>query len=194
MAKELRNLEQLLDRISEIVNEQDRISLGIIVETIGSRSFGPLLLLAGIILASPLSGIPGMPTAMGIFVILIISQLPLHKNGFWLPRWLLKRSVKKKKADQAIHWLRPSARFIDRWLRPRLMIFVKGVSTHLIALICIIISVFMPVMELLPFSASGAGAVLALYGLALIANDGFLALIAFVLTGIVSLLIIYSLL
>ncbi len=194
MARELRNLEQMLDLMSEIIDDRDQVSLKLIVETIGSRTFGPLLLLAGVILASPLSGIPGMPTFMGIFVILTISQLPLKRKGFWLPRWLLQRSVEKQKANKAIGWLRPPARFIDRWLRPRLTVFVKGFSTHLIALICSIIAIFMPVMELVPFSASGAGAVLALYGLSLVANDGFLALVGFVLTAGISILIIYGLL
>lgn len=194
MAQELRNLEQMLDLISEIVEEQDRVSLEVIVETIGTRSFGPLLLMVGLILASPLSGIPGMATTMGIVVILIISQLFLNKKRFWLPRWLLKRSVEKKKADKAIGWLRPPARFIDRWLRPRLTVLVKGFSTYFIAFICIAIAIFMPMMELVPFSASGAGAVLAFYGLSLIANDGFLALVGFALTAIISVLIIFSLL
>lgn len=190
---ELRNLEQMLDLISEIVDDRDTISLEVIVETIGTRSFGPLLLLVGVILASPLSGIPGMATTMGIVVILIISQLFLNRKRFWLPRWLLKRSVEKKKADKAIAWLRPAARFIDRWLRPRLTVFVRGFSTYLIAFICIAIAICMPMMELVPFSASGAGAVLAFYGLSLIANDGFLALLGFAFTVIIPVLLVSSL-
>ena len=39
-------------------------------------------------------------------------------------------------------------------------------------------------MEVVPFSANGAGIVLTIFGLSLIARDGLLALIAFVLTGI----------
>jgi len=184
----------MLDLISEIVNDRDQVSLEVIVETVGTRSFGPLLLLVGVILASPLSGIPGMATTMSIVVILIISQLFLNRKRFWLPRWLLKRSVEKEKADKAIGWLRPPARFIDRWLRPRLTVFVKGFSTYIIAFICIAIAVFMPMMELVPFSASGAGAVLAFYGLSLIANDGFLALLGFAFTVIIPVLLVSSLL
>jgi hypothetical protein len=52
----------------------------------------------------------------------------------------------------------------------------------------------MPVMEVVPFSANAAGIALAAFGLALIAHDGVLALIAFVFTVITAGLMIYSLL
>lgn len=51
-----------------------------------------------------------------------------------------------------------------------------------------------PVMELIPFSSSGAGAALTAFGLALIANDGFLGLLAFVLTAVTAGLVAYYLL
>jgi len=49
-------------------------------------------------------------------------------------------------------------------------------------------------MELVPFSANAAGAALTVFGLSLIARDGVLALIAFVLTGVGLRLIAYTLL
>ena len=41
----------------------------------------------------------------------------------------------------------------------------------------------MPFMEVVPFSANLAGAALAAFGLALVARDGLLALIAFLITA-----------
>lgn len=92
MPQKLSNLEQLLDLIDKAADDLDRVSLGMIVEAVGSRSFGPLLLMVGVTLASPLSGIPGMPTTMGMLVLLIAVQLLFGRQHFWLPRWLLKRS------------------------------------------------------------------------------------------------------
>ena len=86
MVQELTGLEQLLDRIGKTADNRNRIFLSTILETVGSRSFGPLLLMAGVILASPLSGIPGMPTTMGVLVLLIAVQLLFDRKHFWLPR------------------------------------------------------------------------------------------------------------
>lgn len=182
MDEELTNLEQLLDRINEAATGLDRISLEKIISAVGSRSFGPLLLLVGVILFSPLSGIPGMPTVMGLLVLLIAVQLLFRRKHFWLPRWLLKRSVEHKKLQKALKWLGTPARFIDRWIRPRLTLLIRGISVYFIAVICFFIAVALPVMEILPFSASAAGAILTAFGLSLIAHDGFPALLAFVLT------------
>lgn len=194
MAQEPENLEQLLDRIDQAKDDREQVSLGMIVETIGSRSFGPLLLMAGVIVFSPLSGIPGLPTVLGALVLLIGVQLLVGKEHFWLPQWLLKHSVARTKIDKALDWLCPIARFTDRWLKPRLKAFICGTSKYVIAVICMLIAAGMPVMELIPFSSSGAGAALTVFGLALIADDGLLALIAFALTLIVAGLVVVHLL
>lgn len=182
MAEKLYNLEQLLDRIEKAAKDKDHVSLEVIVKEIGSRSFGPLLLLVGILLASPLSGIPGMPTTMGLFIVLVSVQLIFRRRSFWLPHWLLNRSAEQKKLYKAIEWLRPPASFIDRLIQPRLTFLIRGISIYFIAFICLIIAIGLPLMELVPFSASAAGTILAAFGLALIAHDGFLALLAFILT------------
>ncbi|HBG07601.1 MAG: exopolysaccharide biosynthesis protein [Geobacteraceae bacterium GWC2_58_44] len=191
---DITNLQQMLDRIEQSAKDQERVSLGKIVEGVGSRSFGPLLLLAGVIMASPLTGIPSMPTTMGILVLLIATQLLFRKQHFWLPDWLLKRSVAAEKLAKGVEWLRPSARFIDRWLRPRLPVFIDGVSIYIIAIACIAIALSMPAMELVPLSAHIAGLALTAFGLSLIARDGLLALLAFVATAITFGLIVYNLL
>lgn len=190
---DIKNLQQMLDRIEESAGDQERVSLGTVVEAVGSRSFGPLLLLAGVIMASPLTGIPSVPTSMGILVLLIASQLLLRKQHFWLPDWLLRRSISVQRLKRVIGWVRPSARFVDRWLRPRLTLFIDGVSIYVIAMACIAIAAGMPVMELVPLSAHIAGLALTAFGLALIARDGLLALLALATTALTFGVILYHL-
>lgn len=189
------SLEQLLDRIGEAAAERDQVPLEAILDAVGRRSFGPLLLVAGLITLAPLIGdIPGMPTLMGVFVLLTAGQLLFHREHFWLPRWLLERSVTREKLCKAIEWLRRPARFIDRWIRPRLTMFVRGVGLHVIAVASIAVAAVMPVMEFVPFSANGAGAALTAFGLALIARDGLLALLALAITAGTFGLVAYNLL
>lgn len=185
MPQDLNTLEQLLARLGQAADGRDTVSLGTMVRAVGTRSFGPLLLVVGFILISPFSGIPGFPTAMGVFVLLIAVQLLLRREHFWLPQWLLRRSVQQGKVEKALKLLMRPARFIDRLLHPRLTVLLRGPSMHLIAAICLVFAFGMPFMELVPFSASGAGVVFTAFGLSLIAHDGFLALLAFATTLIV---------
>jgi hypothetical protein len=53
-----------------------------------------------------------------------------------------------------------------------LLVFIRGASLYVIAIICILISVGMPMMEVVPFSATAAGFVFTAFGLALIGWDG----------------------
>ena len=182
MAGIITNLEELLDQIAEVAGDREQIALNTIVEAVGCRSFGPLLLMAGFIMASPLSGIPGMPTSMSVLVLIVAVQLLIKRDHFWIPQWLLKRSVKRKKLDKALKWLKPPARFIDRFLRQRLTYLVQNAGNYAVAEVCVAVALTMPAMELVPFSATIAGAALAMLGLALVAGDGALALFALNLT------------
>ncbi|TGU71109.1 exopolysaccharide biosynthesis protein [Geomonas terrae] len=192
MASEITNLQDMLDRINQSADDEGRVSLGQIVESVGDRSFGPLLLMVGVIAASPISGMPGVPTTMGIFILLIAGQLFFRREHFWLPKWVLRRSLAKEKVHTAVRLLRPSARFIDRWLRPRMSALIQGGSTYFISFVCAVIAIVMPMMELVPFSAHGAGVALTAFGLALISRDGLLALIAFAVTAVSFGVVIYQ--
>lgn len=192
MSREITNLEQMLERIHETADKGTDISLGMLVEAIGSRSFGPLLLLAGIIMMSPISGIPGIPTIMGLVLVLIAGQLLFRKKHFWLPRWMLERSASRGKVFKAIRHLRPVARFVDRLLRPRLPFFIEGAATYAVALICILVAVQLPLMEVVPFSIHATGVAVTVFGLSLIARDGLLSVIAFAVTAMTFGLLLYN--
>src|SRR5690554_8144272 len=117
MAEKLTSLEQLLDRMDEAREGQNTVSLERLMDTIGRRSFGPLLLLIGVILVSPLSGIPGLPSTMGVAVFLLAVQMLFRRKHIWLPKWILRRSINEQKLGKSAEWMRKPARFIDRFLR-----------------------------------------------------------------------------
>ncbi len=193
--KQPSNLGQLLDLLGNAEYEDNRVSWGAIMDVIGSRSFGPLLLLAGLFTVAPILGdIPGVPTMIGIFLILIVGQLLAGRKHFWLPKFLLNRSMAEEKLHKAVKWMKSPARFIDRLLQPRLGFLVGGAMKYVIAVICLAIALTMPAMELVPFSANLAGAALTAFGLALIADDGVLALIAMIFTASMIGLLVYMLL
>ncbi|MCT8468543.1 exopolysaccharide biosynthesis protein [Chromohalobacter canadensis] len=182
--EELAGLDHLLERIGQAPRRNERVQLGDMLTAVGRGSFGSLLLVPGVITLLPLVGdIPGVPTLMAILVLLVAGQLLLGCRTFWLPQWLLKRSVSQSKLDKAVAWMRKPARAIDRLLKPRLTWLTQRTGTCLVALFCFLIALAMPLMEVVPFSANGAGLALMMFGLSLMANDGLWALLALILTG-----------
>lgn len=181
MSRELSNLEELLDRIKNADGKKGKVSFDDILDEVGRRSFAPLLLLAGIITAAPVVGdIPGVPTIMGIFVLLTTGQLLFKREHFWLPEWILKRSADKEKIQKGMDWMVKPAKFIDKWSKPRLTLFTHGTGHYVIAAVCMLIALAMPMMEVIPFSANVAGIAFTLFGLSLITHDGILAILALV--------------
>lgn len=181
--EELNNLEELLDRIEEAAQEEDPVTIGEILDFVGRRSFGPLLLVTGIGTLAPVIGdIPGVPVIFGLIVVLVAVQLLFGRDHFWMPEWVLKRSVAREKLCKALGWFRRPARFVDRFLRERLTAVTEGAMVYVIAILSMAIAAAMPVMEFVPFSVNLAGLALTAFGLAVIAHDGLLALFGIAVT------------
>lgn len=178
------DLEAMLDLMIDVATDVDEVSLDDVLSTIGRRSFGPVVLLAGLITLAPIVGdIPGVPTMMAMIVLLTMGQLAFQAEHFWLPRWLLARSVSSVKMRKAVSALKKPSRFIDRLLKPRLTVLVRGGSRYAIALACGFTALMTPAMEFIPFSGNAAGLVWTLFGLALITRDGVVALLGYCITG-----------
>jgi len=191
------DLEEILQYIYRTAAmTRGQITVGEIFETVGVRSFSPMLTVIGLLLASPLSGIPFFPTICAIIVLLVAIQLLMGRNHIWLPRVLFARSIRADQLKRAIDWLMPGARFVDRYTAARLTVLVAGPARFLIATICVFLATMMPLMELIPFSSSLAGIALCAFGLSLLAYDGVLSLVAYLMTaavgGLVTVAIIQS--
>lgn len=188
-------MKQLLDRIRASGEGVEQVSVADILEAVGERSFGPVVLLAGLITLAPLIGdIPGVPTLLGLVVVLTLGQLLFQRHSIWLPSWISGRQVPRGKLVKGVDWLQKPARFLDRVTKPRLTFLVNGPGLYVMALICMAVALAMPAMEVVPFSANGGGAALMTFGLAIVARDGLVALIATAITGLTLLFILSTLL
>lgn len=170
------NLGDLLQRIGDVASERDEVYLATIMEALGTRSFGPVVLLVGVVMVSPLSGIPGLPTVLALGLLLISMQLLFGRDTFWLPGWLMNRHLPSGRVLSAVRWLDRPARFIDWWLRPRLCRLASNGGAMVVAAICTVIALVTPVLELVPFSTTAVGVAVAAFGLALVALDGLFVL------------------
>ncbi|RUR54707.1 exopolysaccharide biosynthesis protein [Vreelandella populi] len=181
---EATNLTELIQAMEEKADGMSNVSVNDIVDAVGRRSFGPLLLIAGIITLIPvISGIPGVPTFMAVLVLLVSIQLLARRRTFWLPKWLLNRSVSRKSFDKSLRIMKKPAKWIDSLLGARLVWMTNDAGIRVTALACLAVAVAMPPMELVPFTANGAGVALTLLGLGLVAHDGVVLSLGFLVTG-----------
>ena len=192
--REAMNLTELIHTMERMERENAQVSVDDVVHAVGRRSFGPLLLLAGLITLAPIIGdIPGMPTLMAVLVLLTSSQLLVGRETFWLPKWLLNRSLSRQKFDKALHYMKKPAKWVDGLLGVRLAWMTGYIGIRVTAFACLLVALAMPPMEFIPFSANGAGLALTLFGLGLVARDGLMLTLGFLLTGVTFTVVVMSL-
>lgn len=187
--QEPQNLETLLKLLGQAGEPEKPITIECMLEATGHRSFGALLLVPGLLVFSPLSGIPGLPSLFAVMVGLVALQLLIGRKHFWLPRWLLRRCASRSKYDRAIAFLQRPARLVDRLLRHRLTVLTEGLAIRFNALVCLLIAATMPPLELIPFGNSTAGAALSFLGLGMMARDGVLVIVALLFLGMLAYLV-----
>lgn len=175
-------LNDLLDRVEAACAHAETVSCQAILDQIGQRSFGALLLLPSVVVVSPLSGIIGLPTAMALMILLLAGQMVLGRREAWVPRRLCRHSLGCHRLHRAMRLLRRPARFVDRLFRPRLTGVTQGLGTRAIAATCMVLALCIPPLEMLPFSTTIVAAVIAVFALTLVANDGAMAILGYVLT------------
>lgn len=186
-AQEASNITDLIHALENKGHGKTQVSINDIMNAVGRRSFGPLLLVAGLITLAPvISAIPGIPTFMALLVLLVSAQLLAGRTTFWLPKWLLNRSVSRKGFDKAIYIMKKPANWVDGLVGVRLQWMKSDVGVRAIAIACLLIALAMPPMEFIPFSVNGAGVALLLFGLGLVAHDGLLLALGFVTTATMS--------
>lgn len=169
-------LGQLIARLKEQTEQGKEVSIGLIQQIAGTRAAGPMLLLPALIVVSPLSIIPGLPTIVGLNTILIASQVAMGRDHLWLPRWLTKRAIPAKHGKRLLRFLAPVGAVADKMVKPRASATVGPVFRRIGAAVCVAVGCIMPLLEVVPFTSTWAAAIVAVYGLAITVKDGFLAL------------------
>lgn len=183
-ADQAHDLESLLGELAKAANgDGPRVSVQQVMDTVGHRSFGPLLFITGLLGMTPVSAAPGAPSLIALIVLLVASQLLIGRDSLWLPRFILKRSVKTDRLRQTVRLVQKPARVVDRMVKPRLEVLTGAVADRLVALVCVVLALAVPPLEFLPFVAFIPSAAIATFGLGLLARDGLLVLVAFTISA-----------
>lgn len=186
--RNVENIDSLLDNICGQVDcglnplAKDQITIRELLATVGRRSYGPLLLLVGLIAISPITAVPGLTWATAALTFLIAVQMLIGRRTPWLPKGALDATVSRDLVVKGVSAARPWARRIDKLLKPRLTFLALQPFVNLIALVCIAAALITIPLGFIPFAPFIPSLAIVIFGLGMTARDGLVLLLG--MTGI----------
>lgn len=159
------------------MNGSDSVDLKTVVEAFGNRSFGPIMVLCGLCMMTPLGAIPGIPPAFGVIVIVFALQLLFRRKTPWMPEVLRRVKIPSDKLTKVQAKVRPVLAKIDHVIRPRLQWAATGPMQVLISIVAILLALSFFPLGMVPFGVVAPAAIVLLFGLGITARDGILTLL-----------------
>lgn len=187
-------LQSVLDQVETAMDGGESVDLKTVVESFGNRAFGPIMVLCGLCMMTPLGAIPGIPPAFGVIVIVFALQLLFRRKTPWMPNVLARVKIPSAKLTAVQNKVRPILAKIDGIISPRLTWAATGPAQVIVSLIAIILSLTFFPLGMVPFGVVAPAFIILLLGLGITARDGIIVLLAFglslgVFLGVTSLLL-----
>lgn len=156
----------------------DRISFGDMLDALGERGFGLLLMLFAIPNLLPFPGVPGVSFVTGMAILFISFQLILAKDEPAFPGWVSDKSFTRAQLSTFILKTNPLLRWLERPIRPRLSPLVVGAGERMIGVVGVIhaLTLALPI----PMGNLPQAVALILLALALIELDGVMAILGYI--------------
>ena len=174
---EVRNLRTLLNSLcSETKGET--VSVEDLLNAVGRRSYGPVLLVLGFVAVSPLTLIPGANSLVAMVTLIFAIQIVIGRAYPWLPRKALEFSFPRKHLVAGVAEMEKHAHTVDQLLRPRLIFLTNPPFVQIVALACVAAALVTIPLSFVPLGPVLPSLAVLFFGLALTARDGFVLLLA----------------
>jgi hypothetical protein len=165
----------VLDEIAAKVRDDatpDSLTLAEIIDAVGRRTYGPLLLVIGLFAISPATIVPGMTWLAAALTLVVAGQMAVGMRRIWLPRKALGGQIPRNAVLSGLEKARPWARRIDSVLKPRLTFLSAPPFVNLIALFVMAAALVTFPLGLIPFAPLAPGLAVVFFGLGMTARDG----------------------
>jgi hypothetical protein len=167
------SLAQTFDRVLQIDENSDKIlTLGLLVDTLGSRGVGLLLLILSLPSALPIPA-PGYSTPFGIAIVLLAAQLLYQRKKIWLPQSLRQKSIKIDTAKKIRSIGSRLFNITEHLIHPRWEWLLNPFNRNLLSLIILLMGTLM-IMPI-PLTNSAPAMVVFIISLGLAERDGLIA-------------------
>ena len=185
------SVEDVLDELDGLAEKGDQVCVRDVLDDFGRRSFGPFMMIPALIEISPLGGIPGVPTALALFIAMVAAQLVLGREHIWMPDFVQDRSIASDKVHDAVAKLRKLGKWLDDHSQDRLEKLTAGIWLRFAGVVVIALCCTVPPLELLPFASTLPMIAIVMIGLALTVRDGALLLSALIFAALASSIGVY---
>jgi len=176
-------LEDVIDQAIKHA-DGDKVTIGELLDLYDDRSFGPIFTLLGLLaIIPPISAIPGLPSVAGAIILLFSIQMLIGHDHVWLPQFIQKQSVPRQKLQKAQKQAKPILAWIDRMITERLTWATGGAARYVAGVIVTLLALALIPLELVPFAVALPAAAITTIGVALLARDGALMLLAFAISA-----------
>ncbi|MGB3408597.1 MAG: exopolysaccharide biosynthesis protein [Jannaschia sp.] len=182
-------LVTLLSTIADAGADEDRVTIGEITKALGPAGMGGAILLPALLAVSPASAVFGVATVCGLTIALIAAQIMAKARRLWLPGWIRRRRIRRSVLVALRDRLTPWFAWIERKSRPRLTLLQRDPLGIVPGVVTFAIGLSMPLLELVPMSATTGGAAVTLMVLGLLLDDGVLVLAGLAASALVALLV-----
>jgi hypothetical protein len=174
------SMSGILKQLEKASNGQDNVSIGDVVEAFGHRSHAPFLIVPALIELTPIGGIPGVPTFLTLIIFIFAIQMAIGRPHLWLPDFLEKRSVSSERLEKSVDKLKPWGEKLDRWLHGGPDFFTGKFAIRIAAAICVLLTLTVPPLEVIPFASSAPMLTIAVFGFAMLFHNGYLMIAGYV--------------
>ena len=157
--------------------ESESVSVADIIDALDARSFGLAVLLFALPSVVPMP--PGVPTVVGIILLIVSVQMVFGREDLWLPGILSKRTFPRKSLVGAFEGLAPRLAWLERLMKPRLLFMTGKLGTILIGVVVLIMAVVL-ILPLPPGGNFPPALACAVLGMGLVQRDGFVVLLGLV--------------
>jgi len=175
-------LQSVFAQIESTLDGADSVDLKTVVEAFGNRAFGPIMVLCGLCMLTPLGILPGVPPAFGVIVIVFALQLLFRRRSPWMPEILRKVKIPAHKFSKIQAKVQPILAKIDNFIRPRFQWTSTGLMQIVISIVAIILSLTFFPLGMFPFGVVAPAAIILLLGLGITARDGIFILVGLALS------------
>jgi hypothetical protein len=174
---EVRNLRTLLQSLCS-GTEGETVSVADLLNAVGRRSYGPVILLLGFIAISPLTIIPGANVLVALITLIFAVQMVFGRPYPWIPKKALAFSFPRKHLIMGVAAADKYVVQVDRFLKPRLTFLTRTPFVQLVAVACVAAALVTLPLSFVPLGPVVPSLTILLFGLAITARDGFILVIA----------------
>jgi hypothetical protein len=131
--------------------DDERISLGNLLEPLGDRALAVLLFVFALPNVVPTP--PGTSAVLGVPLVILSGQLLLGKPA-WLPAFMARRSIGRNTFNRIVERAAPWLERSERLMRPRIPLLSTGLFQRLVGGICLVLAIILmlpiPLGNMLP--------------------------------------------